>query len=122
MDQFAGQTTATTQSVPSTRVAQRVRLCALSRGDWELASLPREFPLNHGHVVWHPALSRQDVPPTSIKQSTQVAFVVLGPVQSGLLRKQFGLVSGCGTGVGRGRGVGIPRGDMVAVAVAVAVA
>src|SRR5712671_5255924 len=74
-------------------------------------------PSNHGHVVWHPEPSSQDIPPW-VRQSTQVSVLVLGnPVQSELSKQLLT----CGGGVGRGRGVGVGRGGTVAVVVAVAV-
>jgi len=90
-----------------------------SAGVRELASFVSRVPSNHGHVVWHPEPSSQDIPPW-VRHSTQVSVPALGnPVQSELSKQ---LVPGCPRGVGRGRGVGVGRGGTVAVAVAVAVA
>ena len=73
----------------------------------ELASLSREFPSNHGQVVWHPEPSCQEFPPSLTRQSKQVSVSVLGnPVQFELAKQLLT----CGPGVGRGRGVGVrPR-------------
>ena len=47
----------------------------------ELASFVSRVPSNHGHVVWHPEKSSQDIPPW-VRHSAQVSVTVLGnPVQ-----------------------------------------
>ena len=52
--------------------------------------LSREFPSNHGHVVWHSQNSScQDIPPWVSRQLKQVAVINLGvPVQLELSKKQ----------------------------------
>jgi len=86
----------------------------------ELARFVSRVPSNHGHVVWQPAASSQDIPPWVTRQSMQASVERLGsPLQLELSKKQL---AGCGTGVGRDRGVGVGRGACVAVGVGVAVA
>src|SRR6476646_1939225 len=114
MDQFADGTTADYKVSLFNSSTSRKFTCAPflvpsgnSRGC--LAS----SPLNHGHVVWHPEPSSQDIPPWATRQATQVSVEVLGnPVQLELSKKQLAT---CGGGVGRGRGVGVGRGGTVTV-------